>query len=134
MKSKEDNEIKSDRSEEICSSNELMIGGVGVRFQVKDVNEKVWPGFVVRHATGVSTYLNRCSHLALELDWEAGQFFDIDSENLVCATHGALYSSESGECVGGPCNGIGLQSMVVEERGGVIYLKDSRYQLHRVDI
>ena len=134
MKSEEINEITLDRPGKICLSKDLLAGGLGLRLEVKDINEKIWPAFVVRHSNGVSAYLNRCSHLALELDWEAGQFFDIDGEHLICATHGALYSSKSGECAGGPCNGIGLQPMVVDEQEGMIYLKDPVYRLHRVDI
>ena len=134
MKSEENNEIILDEAGKICSPKDLLAGELGFRFEVKDVNEKIWPAFVVRHSNGVSAYLNRCSHLALELDWEAGQFFDIDDKYLICATHGALYSAKSGECAGGPCNGVGLQSMVVEEEEDVIYLKDPKYRLHKVDI
>lgn len=134
MKSEESNEIILDKVGKICSPNDLLAGELGFRFEVKDVNEKIWPAFVVRHSNGVSAYVNRCSHLALELDWEPGQFFDIDDKYLICATHGALYSAKSGECAGGPCSGIGLQSIVVEEEEEVICLKDPKYRLHKVDI
>ena len=133
MTSSSKNNVSNEQANALCPSNDLLSGGLGIRFSVKDSNEKTWPAFVVRHPHGVSAFLNRCSHLALELDWEPGQFFDIDGEHLICATHGALYAAQSGDCAGGPCNGTGLQPLNVEEEAGSIYLKDPVYQLHNID-
>ena len=110
----------------ICSSDDLAVGGLGVCFEVADEND-IWPAFVVRHAQGVAAYINRCAHLALELDWDRGHFFDLNQRDLICATHGALYRVDTGECVGGPCNGTGLEALKVVERGGTVYMIDSRY-------
>ena len=110
----------------ICSSDDLATGGLGVRFEVADENG-TWPAFVVRHPQGVAAYINRCAHLALELDWSRGYFFDLDQRYLICATHGALYTADTGECVSGPCNGSGLETLKVVETGGTVYLIDSRY-------
>ena len=133
MTSNTENNVFNEQANALCASNDLLLGGLGIRFSVKDSNDKTWPAFVVRHRHGVSAFLNRCSHLALELDWEPGQFFDIDGEHLICATHGALYAPQSGECAGGPCNGTGLEPLTVEEEAGSIKLKDPVYQLHNVD-
>jgi hypothetical protein len=58
----------------------------------------------------------------MELDWQAGEFFDFDREFLICATHGALYEPSSGACAGGPCAGRGgLRRLDVFEREGKIY-------------
>ena len=110
----------------ICSSDALAVGGLGVRFEVTDESD-TWPAFVVRHAQGLAAYINRCAHLALELDWDRGLFFDVDQRHLICATHGALYTADTGECVGGPCNGSGLQVLQVVETEGTVYLSDPRY-------
>ena len=110
----------------ICSSGDLVVGGLGVCFEVADENN-IWPAFVVRHPQGVAAYINRCAHLALELDWNRGHFFDLDQRYLICATHGALYRADTGECVGGPCNRSGLEALKVVEREGTVYMIDSRY-------
>ena len=110
----------------ICSSDALAVGGLGVRFEVAD-ESATWPAFVVRHSKGLAAYINRCAHLALELDWDPGLFFDVDQRHLICATHGALYTADTGECVSGPCNGSGLQVLQVVEIEGTVYLSDPRY-------
>jgi nitrite reductase/ring-hydroxylating ferredoxin subunit len=56
-------------------------------------------------------------HVAMELDWVAGQFFDLDGEALLCATHGASYDPADGHCMGGPCAGRGgLRRLQVIEK------------------
>ena len=110
----------------ICSSDDLAVGGAGICFEVADENDN-WPAFVIRHPQGIAAYINRCAHLALELDWDRGVFFDLDQRYLICATHGALYTADTGECVGGPCEGSGLEALKVVETEGTVYLIDSRY-------
>jgi nitrite reductase/ring-hydroxylating ferredoxin subunit len=66
--------------------------------------------------------MNRCGHVPVELDWQHGEFFDTSKLYLICATHGALYSPESGHCLGGRCNGKGLEPVTVIERNGKIFL------------
>ena len=107
----------------ICPGADLLAGERGFRFKIKK-DGKVWPAFVVRHTSGVSAYINRCSHLALELDWDPGIFFDIDNTSLTCATHGALYAADTGECIGGPCAGQPLESINVGEDDQFIILMD----------
>jgi len=111
----------------ICSSEVLEVGGLGVRFEVVGESD-TWPAFVVRHSQGLAAYINRCAHLALELDWNRGHFFDVDQFHLICATHGALYTADTGECVSGPCNGSGLDMLKVVETEGTVYLSDPRYK------
>ena len=110
----------------ICSSDALEVGGLGVRFEVVCESDAL-PAFVVRHSRGVAAYINRCAHLALELDWERGLFFDVGQRHLICATHGALYTADNGECVSGPCNGSGLEALKIVETEGTIYLSDPHY-------
>lgn len=104
----------------ICSSVDLVDGGTGVRFQVR-YQGRDEPAFVVRFRGRVFAYLNRCAHVPVEMDWQEGRFFDFSGLYLICATHGALYSPDTGDCLGGRCNGKGLVSLPVLERRGCVY-------------
>ena len=104
----------------ICPSARLRDSGKGVRFEVEYFGEPA-PAFVVRYKGRVHAYLNRCAHVAMELDWQEGVFFDFAGRDLLCSTHGATYDTASGRCVGGPCNGSPLVKLRVEERDGMIY-------------
>jgi nitrite reductase/ring-hydroxylating ferredoxin subunit len=104
----------------ICASAALVDAGLGVRFEVEYFGESV-PAFLVRKAGKAHGYLNRCSHVAMELDWQAGVFFDSEGRDLLCSTHGATYDATSGRCVGGPCNGTPLVKLRLEERDGQVY-------------
>lgn len=106
----------------ICRSAALAESGTGVRFEVEYFGEPA-PAFVVRYKGKAHGYLNRCAHVAMELDWQEGVFFDSDRRDLLCSTHGATYDTASGRCVGGPCNGTPLVKLRVEERDGMIYFK-----------
>ena len=99
----------------ICTSSDLLEGGDGVRFDI-ELNGEAAPAFAIRHGGRVYAYLNRCAHIAMELDWKAGKFFDADSEYLICSTHGALYAPESGACRGGPCRGAALSGLSATRR------------------
>ena len=112
----------------LCRSEELDVGGTGLRFEVQKDGEKR-SAFAVRSTAGISAFLNRCGHRDLELDWSPGEFFNLDARLLICATHGALYDPQSGACKGGPCNGVGLRPLSVIEEAGLIYLIDVNYSL-----
>lgn len=106
---------------QLCASSELADGGDGLRFEV-DYRGETAPAFVIRFGGRVYAYLNRCGHIAMELDWKPGKFFDADGEYLLCSTHGALYAPESGACRGGPCRGAGLIRLDVFEADGRIFI------------
>jgi nitrite reductase/ring-hydroxylating ferredoxin subunit len=106
----------------ICESSALADSGHGVRFEVEYFGEPA-PAFAIRYKGRVHAYLNRCAHVAMELDWQEGVFFDADGRDLLCATHGATYDAASGLCVSGPCYGRRLLKLRVEERAGKIYFK-----------
>jgi nitrite reductase/ring-hydroxylating ferredoxin subunit len=105
----------------ICASEEVAEGGAGFRFAVTRFGREE-PAFAVRFHGRVYAYMNRCGHVPVELDWQHGEFFDTSKLYLICATHGALYSPESGHCLGGRCNGKGLEPVTVIERNGKIFL------------
>jgi nitrite reductase/ring-hydroxylating ferredoxin subunit len=104
----------------ICASGALEEAGRGVRFEVEYFGEPA-PAFVVRKDGAAHGYLNRCAHVAMELDWQEGVFFDADGRDLLCSTHGASYDPRSGRCLGGPCNRSPLVKLRIEERGGQVY-------------
>lgn len=112
---------------DICAAAALADGGPGVRFAVR-VGALDATGFVVRHRGRVRGFLNRCAHVAMELDWQPGMFFDADGAYLICATHGALYDPASGGCVGGPCAGRGgLRALDVFERDRRVWWRPDAY-------
>ncbi len=105
----------------ICSSGELIDGGRGVRFSLPR-GECSEPAFAIRFRGQVFAYYNRCGHVPVELDWNAGEFFDMHRLYLICSVHGALYDPETGECMGGRCNGRGLQPLPLIEQDGNVFL------------
>lgn len=105
----------------LCASDELVEGGAGFRFDVVREGD-VSPAFAVRFRGCVHAFMNRCGHLPVELDWEQGRFFDHSGLYLICATHGALYDPESGRCLGGRCNGKGLEAVEVVEHDGEVFV------------
>jgi nitrite reductase/ring-hydroxylating ferredoxin subunit len=111
----------------LCPSDALEEGGAGVRFDVLFRGERV-PAFAVRHGGTAFAYLNRCAHVAMELDWQPGHFFEPEAEFLVCATHGALYDPATGACRGGACAGHGgLRPIALHESElGVSWVPDAQ--------
>src|SRR3954464_5808761 len=85
----------------ICASEGLVDSGRGVRFEVEYFGERA-PAFAVRYAGEVHACLNRCAHVAMELDWQEAVFFDSAGRDLLCVTHGATYDARSERFVGGP--------------------------------
>ena len=105
----------------ICASDTLEEGGLGVRFEVLWAGEST-PAFVVRYDGYAVAYLNRCAHVPVEMDFNAGDFFDDSGLYFVCATHGAMYAPASGLCLAGPCVGRRLIKLEIQERDGNVYL------------
>jgi len=105
----------------ICPSEAVVDGGIGCRFVVERHGRET-PAFALRFRGRVYAYVNECGHVPAELDWQPGEFFDYSKLYLICSIHGALYAPESGQCLGGRCQGIGLKPLRVAERDGAIYL------------
>ncbi|MFQ6350451.1 Rieske (2Fe-2S) protein [Pseudomonas sp. R11F] len=60
-------------------------------------------------------YINRCPHRGIPLEWQPNQFLDSSASLIQCATHGALFLVESGECIAGPCAGESLTPLLGRE-------------------
>jgi len=114
----------------LCPSEALQNGGLAQGFDVVYAGQTC-RAFAVRFKGEVQAYLNRCSHIAMEMDYRENHFFDAEGQWLLCATHGATYSPESGECVGGPCRGGLIKIEVIEKDEAVYWL--TQYNLKKPD-
>jgi nitrite reductase/ring-hydroxylating ferredoxin subunit len=110
----------------LCNSGDLKNSGLAVSFDVT-YGDQACRAFVVRHEGVAHAYLNRCAHVAMEMDWQPDRFFDDTGRWLLCSTHGAVYEPSTGACRGGPCRG-GLVKIEVVELGGVVHWR-SQYNL-----
>ncbi|UCE31443.1 MAG: Rieske 2Fe-2S domain-containing protein [Burkholderiales bacterium] len=121
----------SDRSwVRVCDGARLRDGGDGVRFEWvgpgRDSPPTRLAAFALRVGGRVHAYLNRCAHVAVELDWVEGKFLDESGRHVICATHGATYEADSGRCSGGPCLGRGgLIALRVEERADGVWVEEA---------
>lgn len=102
----------------LCQSRDLVDGGLGVPFDVIYAGQTC-RAFAIRHEGQARAYLNRCSHVAMELDFQPNRFFDESGQYLICATHGAMFDPSTGRCKGGPGRG-GLIPIAVSEVDGVV--------------
>jgi nitrite reductase/ring-hydroxylating ferredoxin subunit len=80
--------------------------------------------FVVRRGDDVFVYENSCPHLGVNLEWQKDRFLDSEKRLIQCATHGALFLMETGECVAGPCPGDMLTKVPHTVQSGVVYLTE----------
>ncbi|QIL78673.1 Rieske 2Fe-2S domain-containing protein [Diaphorobacter sp. HDW4A] len=103
---------------ELCASDALVDGGRAVSFDVRFAGESC-RAFAIRFEGRVHAFLNRCTHVPMEMDYQPDQFFDDTGQWLLCATHGAAYRPDTGECGGGPCRG-GLVKIPLSEADGVV--------------
>lgn len=106
--------------EPLCTSAQIEERG---RAWVWDVLEYGRPAraFALRFDGSVRAYLNRCLHVPTEMDWQPGEFLDIEKRWIVCSIHGATYEPADGRCVGGPCGRGKLAAVRTEERDGQVY-------------
>ena len=109
----------------LCLSVELEEKGRAV---VWDVVEWRRPAraFALRFDGEVRAYMNRCSHVPTEMDWQPGEFLDIEKRYILCSIHGAAYEPSDGRCIGGPCGRGRLTAIRTEERDGQVYWYPSR--------
>jgi nitrite reductase/ring-hydroxylating ferredoxin subunit len=78
--------------------------------------------FVVRTASGVHAYVNRCAHMALPLNLLPDRFLTHDGSMILCTAHGAIFEKSTGYCVAGPCAGRALEALPVEVVEGFVLL------------
>ncbi|MBT8140713.1 MAG: Rieske (2Fe-2S) protein [Gammaproteobacteria bacterium] len=78
--------------------------------------------FVVKKDGALHTYLNRCPHLGIELEYREDEFLDDDGSLIQCSTHGALFSIDAGDCLSGPCFGDRLTRANTRIENNKLYL------------
>jgi len=103
---------------DLCAIADLVDGGDAVAFDVVYAGQAC-RAFAVRFEGRPYAYLNRCTHVPMEMDYQPGRFFDDTGQWLLCATHGAAYRPDTGACAGGPCRG-GLVKIELSESQDVV--------------
>jgi len=78
--------------------------------------------FIIRKNNKVFGYINICPHQGTPLDWKNDVFLTFKKDYILCATHGAMFEIETGECVGGPCLGRMLVPIKLRVENGKIML------------
>ncbi|TVP90233.1 MAG: Rieske (2Fe-2S) protein [Pseudomonadaceae bacterium] len=100
----------------LCHLDELSDpGSKGILYQGQKL-------FAVRQGHQVFVYENRCPHRGIPLEWTPDNFLDSSGKLIQCATHGALFLPDSGECVSGPCSGEYLRQLACTVRAGQVWL------------
>ncbi|AOY90273.1 2Fe-2S ferredoxin [Marinobacter salinus] len=98
-----------------------------MEFRVRQKNPKpgTMPlmGFLFLDDQKPRAYVNQCPHLGVELNWMPGRFMDADNLFLQCSTHGALFKTDSGECIAGPCQGDALTALDLRITGSAIQVR-----------
>ncbi len=103
----------------VARDGELAPGTTRKFFLRIDGNEEEC--FLVNHEGRLFAYINRCNHVPMGLDWVDNQFFTEDRRYLQCATHGACYLPDTGECVSGPpCGKFLIRVPLRIENGEVV--------------
>ncbi len=115
-----DSPVGAEQPQPLCSSNELEEKGRAVVFDVLH-DQAPATAFALRFDGRVVAYLNRCAHVAAEMDWQPGEFLDAGREFILCSIHGAAYAPRDGRCLGGPCGRGRLTPLVVEENAGQVF-------------
>ena len=80
--------------------------------------------FAVKKAGKIYLYENSCPHMSINLEWQPDQFLDHEKRLIQCATHGAQFLMETGECVVGPCEGDHLTKVSYIIQDDTLYLPD----------
>ena len=80
--------------------------------------------FAIRRGADAHVYVNACPHIGVALDWTPDDFLTRDRANIVCSTHGALFTIETGRCIQGPCEGDHLENVPVTIENGWILVPE----------
>ena len=80
--------------------------------------------FLLNVGGAFHAYVNRCRHVPMGLDWVENQFFTEDGLYVQCATHGAYYLPDTGECIAGPPCGMSLTRVPLWIEDGTIFAED----------
>lgn len=104
----------------LCESAALAERGKAVVWDVMQWGRPA-RAFALRIDGRVVGYLNRCVHVPTEMDWQEGEFLDMDRRWILCSIHGAHYDPANGQCVGGPCGRGKLTPVACHEQDGRVW-------------
>jgi len=103
----------------ICDINELE-EGQSRGFDINDIEF-----FIIKSNNEIKAYRNHCPHLGVPLNWQEDDFLSLDNSHIQCATHGALFTLDKGQCIAGPCIGQALQSLATTQEDSRVFLSIS---------
>lgn len=78
---------------------------------------------LTRSGDSISAFRNKCPHAGYPLQRADGRLVVQENRYLVCSAHGASFTLRDGACAGGPCNGDGLERVLIEVRDGDVLLR-----------
>ena len=104
----------------LCKTTDIEDPG-SKSFEIK-IKRKTQSIFLVHKNDNFFAYYNKCPHTGASLEWQEDQFLDLDKELIQCATHDALFTIDSGECIAGPCSGDSLQALSISIRADEVLL------------
>lgn len=79
--------------------------------------------FVIRQGDAVFAYRDACPHMGVALPWSPDAYLTPDGRFIRCASHGALFRPETGECLAGPCKGEKLKPEDARIEDGAVWVK-----------
>ena len=104
----------------LCALEAIADGGsIGLTAEIDGLRTGL---MVLRQGERVFIYNNTCPHIGAPLDFEPGQFLNLQRDFIQCAMHGALFRIDDGHCVFGPCVGQALTPIACEVRDGGVWL------------
>ena len=77
---------------------------------------------LLRRGATVAGFVNCCPHMGFTLDWKPERIALDGGAFLRCVHHGAIFRSNDGFCVTGPCQGERLTPVAVEIVDGEVVL------------
>ena len=72
-------------------------------------------------------YLNKCPHAGHPLNLELDKFLGPEESDIICRSHGARFSIDTGECFFGPCVDKSLIGLKIKVESECIFLSDSDF-------
>ena len=107
----------------LCALDDI-VDGNSAGF-IAEFSDKRIAVLAVRQGNDVFVYENNCPHIGSPLDFQPGQFLNVERTHIICSTHGALFEINDGQCISGPCEGDKLTSLDASVRDGSIYVSAS---------
>jgi nitrite reductase/ring-hydroxylating ferredoxin subunit len=72
-------------------------------------------------------YLNKCPHAGHPLNLERDKFLGPEETDIICRSHGARFSIDTGKCFFGPCVDKSLIGLKIKVESECIFLSDSDF-------